>query len=321
MEQLGRIERIDDLRTIWPSEHNHFTPWLANPENLEILGETLGIELEFEAMEKDVGSFSADILCRNTAEQDSWVVIENQLERTDHKHLGQLIVYASGLQASTVVWISAELTDEHRAALDWLNHMANKSARFFGLEIELWKIGSSPPAPRFNVVCKPNDWEKTVSEAKASLAEESATPSQALRVKYWTAFRFFLQEKKSRLRPQKPSRDHWYSFGIGTSRANTAALLITKDNKIGVELVINSEDAKAIFHELLSRKAEIEEGIGGSLEWREMAEKKSSRVVVFHSCDPYEEGTWPNQFEWLRTHLEKFDQVFRPLLSKNAHAS
>jgi hypothetical protein len=265
MEKLGRIERLDDLRTIWPSEHNHFTPWLAMPENLEILGEALGIELEFEAMEKDVGSFSADILCKNTAEKDSWVVIENQLEKTDHKHLGQLLVYASGLRASTVVWISTEMTDEHRAALNWLNQMANKSARFFGLEIELWKIGTSPPAPRFNIVCQTNDWEQTVSDAKVSLTDEVSTPSQNLRIKYWTAFREYLQDKKSKLRSQKPSRDHWYSFGIGTSRAHLAALIITKDNKIGVELSITSDDAKKIFHALATQKEQVQEKIGEPL--------------------------------------------------------
>jgi hypothetical protein len=89
MEKLGRIERVD-LRSIWTTEAEHFTPWLAQPENLEILGETLGIDLELEAREKDVGPFRADILCKNTAEKDSWVVIENQIEKTDHRHLGSL---------------------------------------------------------------------------------------------------------------------------------------------------------------------------------------------------------------------------------------
>ncbi|MGA7686740.1 MAG: hypothetical protein WCC32_08595 [Terriglobales bacterium] len=206
MEKLGSIERVD-LRTIWTTEAEHFTPWLAQPENLEKLGETLGIDLELEAREKDVGPFRADILCKNTAENDSWVVIENQIEKTDHRHLGQLLTYASGLRASTIVWISAEFCEEHRAALDWLNQMANKSARFFGLEIELWRIGDSPAAPRFNVVCKPNDWETTVRQAAETLTAEEGTPSQNLRIKYWTAFRSYLQEHNSKLRPQKPSRD------------------------------------------------------------------------------------------------------------------
>jgi Domain of unknown function (DUF4268) len=317
MEKLGRIERVD-LRSVWISEDKHFTKWLAEPENLEILGETLAIELELEAQEKYVGPFRADILCKNTAEKDSWIVIENQIEKTDHKHLGQLLTYAAGLKASTIVWISAQFSEEHRATLDWLNQLTDKSVRFFGLEIELWKIGNSPAAPRFNVICQPNDWENTVRHAAESLTDDEATPSQNLRIKYWTAFRSYLQEQKSRLRPQKPSRDHWYSFGIGTSRAHTAALLITRENKIAVELSIISEDAKSIFNELFNQKDKIEAIIGSPLDWRELPDRKASRVVLFNSVDPYDEATWPQQFEWLRNHLERFDQAFRPLLTSKA---
>lgn len=317
MEKLGRIERVD-LRSIWTSEDRHFTPWLAQSENLEILGEALGIELELEAQEKDVGPFRADILCKNTAEKDSWVVIENQIEKTDHKHLGQLLTYAAGLRASTIVWISAQFSEEHRAALDWLNQLTDKTVRFFGLEVELWKIGGSPAAPRFNIVCQPNDWETTVRHAAETLADDDATPSQNLRIKYWTAFRSYLQENKSKLRPQKPSRDHWYSFGIGTSRAHTAALIITRENKIAVELTINSEDAKSIFGDLIKHKDDIEKIIGAPLDWREMPDKKASRIVLFNSVDPYDESTWPQQFSWLQTNLEKFDKAFRSLLANRA---
>ena len=135
MQKLGRIDAVD-LREVWTSEDKHFTPWLAQPENLELLGDALGIDLQLEAQEKDVGPFRADLLCKNTAEEDSWVVIENQIEKTDHKHLGQLLTYASGLQAKTVVWISAEFSEEHRAAIDWLNRIANRSVQFFGIEVE-----------------------------------------------------------------------------------------------------------------------------------------------------------------------------------------
>jgi hypothetical protein len=314
MEKLGRIERVD-LRSVWMSEDKHFTTWLADAENLEILGETLGIELELEAQEKYVGPFRADILCKNTAEKDSWVVIENQIEKTDHKHLGQLLTYAAGLKASTIVWISAQFSEEHRAALDWLNQLTDKSVRFFGLEIELWKIGTSPAAPRFNVICQPNDWENTVRHAAETLTDDEATPSQNLRIKYWTAFRSYLQEHKSKLRPQKPSRDHWYGFGIGTSRAHTNALIITRESKIAVELTINSEDAKSIFNELIKQKDSVEAIVGSPLEWREMPDKKASRIVLFNSVDPYDEATWPQQFAWLQSNLEKFDQAFRPLLA------
>ena len=159
-QSLGRLQRVD-LRTIWTSEPVQFTPWLARPENLEILGETLGLELELEAQEKEVGSFRADIVCRDIGTGSS-VLIENQLEQTDHDHLGKLLTYAAGLQAVTVVWLAERFRDEHRAALDWLNDITHEESRFFGLEIELWRIGDSPAAPKFNIVSMPNDWSRSV---------------------------------------------------------------------------------------------------------------------------------------------------------------
>src|SRR5256885_2050308 len=138
IRNLGRLQRVD-LREVWLSESSGFTPWLAQQENMKLLGETIGIDLECEAQEKEVGPFRADILCKDTA-TDSWVLIENQLERTDHGHLGQLLTYAAGLEAVTIVWVAREFTDEHRAALDWLNEITGQKFNFFGLEIELWRI-------------------------------------------------------------------------------------------------------------------------------------------------------------------------------------
>ncbi len=151
--QLSRLERVD-LSEVWKSEPASFTPWLA--ENLAILGETLGMDLVLEAREKKVGPYRADIVCKDTAD-NSWVLIENQLEVTDHTHLGQILTYAAGLNAVTIAWIARRFTDEHRAALDWLNENSTENLQFFGLEIEVWRIGDSPYAPKFNIVAKPND--------------------------------------------------------------------------------------------------------------------------------------------------------------------
>ena len=152
--EMGRLERVA-LRDIWTTEAQDFTPWLAQPENLAVLSETLNMDLETAGQEESVGPFRADILCRDTLD-DSWVLIENQLERTDHTHLGQLLTYAAGLQTVTIVWVAANFTDEHRAALDWLNEITDERFRFFGLEVELWKIGNSPAAPKFNIASRPN---------------------------------------------------------------------------------------------------------------------------------------------------------------------
>lgn len=183
---LSRLKRVD-LRAIWASELTDFTPWLAREENLAILAETLGIDLELEAQEKAVGPFRADILCKDIG-TDAWVLIENQLERTDHTHLGQLLTYASGLSAVTVVWIASHFTEEHRSTLDWLNKITDESFRFFGLEIELWRIGDSPAAPKFNVVSKPNDWTHSVARAARAIDSAELSEVRATQLAYWTAF-------------------------------------------------------------------------------------------------------------------------------------
>ena len=185
--KLGKLEK-KDLRDIWTSEAGGFTPWLAEAQNLALLGDTIGIELELEAQEKTVGPFRADILCKDTTD-GNWVLIENQLERTDHTHLGQLLTYAAGLKAVTIVWIADKFTDEHRAALDWLNEITDDRFNFFGLEIELWQIGDSPIAPKFNIVCKPNDWSKTVSDAASRIEEGEVSETKLLQQEYWEALR------------------------------------------------------------------------------------------------------------------------------------
>lgn len=154
--QIAAMKRMG-IREVWIDEAQHFTPWLA--ENIHILGESLGLDLEVQATEKFVGMFRADIIATDITTGEA-VLIENQLDRTDHSHLGQLLTYASGVRATTVVWIAGQFSEEHRSALDWLNEVAGKSIRFFGIEIELWSIAGSLPAARFNVVSKPNSWKQ-----------------------------------------------------------------------------------------------------------------------------------------------------------------
>ena len=152
MPELGDLENVD-LRDVWPNETQDFTPWLAG--NLSLLNKTLGLALELEAVEKSVGRFRADIVCLNKRD-GSRLVIENQLEAADQRHLGQILIYAAGLdEVTTVVWIAASFKDEYLEVLDWLNRVTNERFQFFGLQIELWRIGKSAPAPRLSIVSKP----------------------------------------------------------------------------------------------------------------------------------------------------------------------
>ena len=148
MVDLGAIERVD-LREVWPHEAQDFTPWLA--ENLDKLGEALGLDLELQSAEAAVGPFSLDVLARDSG-SDRPVIIENQLETSDHDHLGKLLTYAAGYDAYAVVWLTREFRDEHRAALDWLNQRTVEDTAFFGVVVEAWQIDGSRPAPHFRTV-------------------------------------------------------------------------------------------------------------------------------------------------------------------------
>lgn len=308
---LGKLEKVE-LREIWQSEGQGFTPWLAEEKNLEMLGEAIGIDLELEAQEKDVGPFRADILCKNI-EDDSLVLIENQIERTDHKHLGQLMTYAAGLESVTIVWVASKFTEEHRKALDWLNEITNEKFSFFGLEVELWRIGSSPAAPKFNIVSQPNNWSKTVSQAAKNISDQATSETKALQYRYWQELVKYLEKNNSKLRTQDPRPRHWQTFSTGRSHFYIEATTNTRENRLGVSLKIADKTyAKAFFNLLLKDKNNIEQEIGMPLEWRELPENTKSEIIVFkNDVNLTDESNWPSQHEWLKNTLEKFDSVFR----------
>ncbi|HAT49717.1 MAG: DUF4268 domain-containing protein [Nitrospirae bacterium] len=308
---LGCLEKVN-VRQIWGSEANDFTPWLARRENLDILGETIGIKLEHAAIEKNVGPFRADILCKDTT-TGCWVLVENQLERTDHIHLGQLLTYAAGLEAVTIVWIAALFTDEHRATLDWLNKITDEQYRFFGLELELWRIGDSSPAPKFNMVSKPKGWNRSSTRVATTLSAEDLTEIQKLQLDYWVQFHSFLKESQSFIKPKTPKGQHWMYFGIGCTGVSLCATIYNsgKRKQIGVDLYI--DDSKAIFHLLHKDKIAIESEIGSPLKWSVLPGKKASRILLFRDdCDLSHADSWADYHGWMKEKLEKFWEVFRP---------
>src|SRR4051812_30562512 len=250
---LGRLEPVD-VREIWLSEASDFTPWLARKENLDILAGTVGMDLELEAQERPVGPFRADILCKDIG-TDGWVLIENQLERTDHTHLGQLLTYASGLEAVTIVWISARFTEEHRSTLDWLNRITNESFRFFGLEVELWRIGDSPAAPKFNIVSKPNDWSQSVAQAARAIDDAELSETRILQRDYWTGFDKLLATLGGPVSGgKKPQPQSWMAYSIGRSHVTLNAAMVRTKKQVRAELYMTSAKAKAFFRLLAAQK-------------------------------------------------------------------
>lgn len=315
---LGKLEPIV-LESIWPNEAQDFTPWLAQPENLRLLGDTLGMDLEPEDEEVGVGPFSADILCKNTAD-GSWVVIENQIRKTDHSHLGQILTYAAGLNAKTLIWVAARFTEEHRAALDWLNENTGDEISFFGLEIELWRIGGSPPAPKFNIVCKPNDFSKAVRTGAAGGGEGKITDHKRVQFEFWTGFKAFAEEKAS-LRVQKPSYQHWLSASIGRSGFHLSAITSawnsvseTWSPEVRVELILDSPRAKQQFARLQESQEALQKKFDLPLTWHNPEGSKSCKIYVRQDGDFTDKSRWPELFAWLTRYLATFREVFGTII-------
>jgi hypothetical protein len=311
--EFGVLEKID-LRTGWKTEDTEFTPWLAQEENIKLLGNAINIELEVEQQEQNVGIFRADILCKNTAD-NTWVVIENQIERTDHKHLGQLITYASGLSAVTIVWIAAKFTDEHRAALDWLNECTDENLNFFGIEIELWRIGDSAIAPKFNVVCKPNDWTRTVAKEAKKIESGTLTETKQLQYEFWSKLQEYMQENSKIVKARKPSPQHWMDFAVGKTGFRMSAIMNSETHKLAIWFTTYGDDAKPNFHALHDLKSEIEERVGFSFEWREMPDKLSSNIVIEKPVsDVFCTEQWNEYASWMNETMNTIYKVFNPII-------
>lgn len=297
---LAKMERITDLRAVWGDEAGDFIPWLARQENLALLGETLGLDLELEQTEQHVGGYRADIVCRETVTNER-VLIENQLETTDHGHLGQVFTYAAGINAPTIVWIARRFTNEHRAALDWLNEITSDDVSFFGIEVELWRIGDSPIAPKFNIVSKPNEWTKAGRHTPRQL---TAVNQQVL--EYWRALQELALSSKTISLRTAPAGG-WARFAIGTSKCHLASLFTPEGKQITVGLYLLGIHAKRRFYALQDQKEEI----GSELEWLELPGSQQSRVYL-HRKDVVlsNPDLWPKLQSWHLKTLEAFHAAF-----------
>lgn len=275
------------------------------------MGETLGIDLELEAQEKAVGPFRADILCKDVG-TGAWVLIENQLETTDHRHLGQLLTYASGLQAVTIVWIAARFTEEHRSTLDWLNKITDESFRFFGLEVELWRIGDSRAAPKFSFISKPNNWSRSVAQAARAIDDAELSGTRVVQRRYWTELHPILNATRGPISGnRKPQPQSWMSYSIGRSGFSVNAVMIRPKRQVNAQLYISGDLAKAYFGLLYARRKEIEDEIGYELNWESLPEGKDCRVSIYLSdVDPENEADWPRQHTWIARHLNDLHRAF-----------
>ncbi len=314
---LGRLEPVE-LRQAWPDEAKNFTPWLAEEDNLALLGSILGLQLELEAVEKQVGPFAADILAKECS-GGGWVLIENQIEVTDHSHLGQILTYAAGLDVSVIIWIARDFREQHRAALDFLNRVTDEDHLFFGVRVELLKIGESSFAPNFPVVAKPNDWSKQTAAAKFA-AEESLSPTQALYREFWTQLISKASGVYPALAARKPYKGNWQTaerVGSGPGFAVDSNACFVSGNKLRIEAYISGTAAPLAFDQLLAFKHEIESEIDHGLSWATL-QGHEKRIALYMPGiqKKADKAQWGEQQAWLLANWRKMADAFGAYVTK-----
>ncbi|GHA25503.1 hypothetical protein GCM10007103_03420 [Salinimicrobium marinum] len=302
---LGTLKKID-LRSYWAHEALDFTRWLAREENISLLSDEIGISLTEVQAEEAIGRYNVDLVA---VDEDSKkrVIIENQLEYTDHKHLGQLITYASGYDADVIIWIVKDVREEHQKAVEWLNNNTNAQFSFFLIRMELWQIGESPFAPKFHILVQPNEWAKTLKEGEGQSKE--LTDTKLSQLEFWQEFKNFTEEHNTSLRVgRKPRAQHWYDISIGTSDANLSLTISSRENLISSGIYI--PDCPELYEKLKFNKESISNNLDFDLVWMELENRKASRIKTERTADISIEDNWPEYFLWLMTVAEKMAKEF-----------
>lgn len=273
---FGELNKVG-LREIWPHEASDFTPWLA--KNIDELGKALGMDLELIEQEASVGDFSLDILAKDLGSSKS-VIIENQLTQTDHDHLGKLLTYAAGFNASIVIWVSEAIREEHRQAMDWLNQRTDNETSFFGVVVEVIKIDNSKPAFNFKLVASPNEWQKN---KKRQTQRASVSTKGEKYQNYFQGLIDTLRETHRFTSAKAGQPQNWYSFSSGVSGLTYGANF-SQGGKARAELYIDlgdQEKNKYVFDQLSNIKSELENSLGEKLSWERLDNKRASRLALY----------------------------------------
>lgn len=270
--KISRLQEVD-IRKLWKHEQYDFSAWLAEDENIELLNEKLGLTLVDINTEAYVGAYRCDIVAVDETTGIK-VIIENQLENSNHDHLGKIITYASGLDAKVIVWIVKEARDEHRSAIEWLNNNTVQDINFFLIELHAYQIGNSDYAPMFQIVEQPNDF---IKEQKGKKSTDTMNKSQSERLGFWTLFNDHVVERNKPFAIHKASSISWYNIAVGTSQAYISVSLVNKDSYIGVELYIASN--KELFDKLYAEHEKIEKELGFEVDWQRLDNAKASRIL------------------------------------------
>lgn len=293
MTEISRLTKVQ-LRDVWKNEAQDFTPWML--ANADALGEALGMDLDLHKAEHTVGDFSLDLIGVDLA-TDEVVIVENQLARSDHSHLGQILTYAGGTNPVNVVWVTEAFRPEHRAALDWLNERTDEGTRFFGVEVSAVRIGDSAYAPLFSLVANPNEWTK---EVRGSTSAASSARSHAYQT-FWTIVLEELQRScPGWTKAKTPSSRQWMTLPSGTSAAVYALVWVQESAR--VEIYLGSPDGQTNtrnFETLRSHQVHIETALGEALDWEELPNRKATRISISHPGDFHDHDNWEEQAKWL----------------------
>lgn len=304
---LGILKFVSP-RKKWNNESLHFTPWLS--QNMELLNEALGVELEVENTEVAVGPFSADILAKDIS-TGKYVVIENQLERTDHDHLGKALTYASVLDASIIVWVATDFTEEHQKALDWLNDHTNDEISFYGVQVELWQIDDSKAAVKFNVLSKPNE---AVRRAARTKGNDELSDTRKFQYEFWTMFHDKLAKTKKIPSLQTPRPQYWFDVSLGKSNINLSNTCNTDENTVGVRVYIKHQIAESMLPFLISKKEEIEKSIGSPLIWNPNPDNRDKVIGLLYKTDFSDKSKLEEAVNWLVDQTVKFRELFSKII-------
>lgn len=301
-KNLSKLNKVE-LRDVWGHEAIDFTNWLALPDNLDALSEEIGVDIKLIKTEASVGKFSVDILAEEEASGRK-IIIENQLEDTNHDHLGKIITYASGYDAEIIIWIVKDVRDEHQKAIDWLNEHTDENISFFLIKIELWQIEGSNPAPKFEIMVSPNEWAKAI---KTSPSNGELTDTKLQQLEFWNKFKNYVRENDTQIRLQTPRPQHWYDVSMGSSDGHVALTINSRENLIGCEVYIRKN--KDLFNFLREKKEEIEKEIGESIEWVDAA--VASRIKIKKEVSGiFDQAEAENYFAWLYEKTVLFQKVF-----------
>lgn len=304
--QLGEI-RKENVRTVWPHEQQDFTPWLASEENIAKLANAVGLELEVENTEVAVGPYSADILAKDLG-TGHYVVIENQFGKTNHDHLGKLITYASALDASAIIWITEEFTEEHQKALDWLNDHTTDDVAFYGVVLELWRIDGSRPAVKFNLVSRPTEIVRQAAIVKAS----EISDTKKLQFDFWTEFRRKLLASKTVPSAHSPRPQYWFDVALGRSGIFLSNIANTYENRIGVRVYLRNQIADMALAQLERQQDGIERELGAKLIWNPNPDNRDKVIGLYRDANLQDRNAWPEYLDWMVDMTTRFRKVFMP---------